>query len=75
MKSKECLNMLMDKIKNNQPLVLDLKNGVILNLNYDTKIGSYRGLWKEYDMLVGIWKKETLLKILSGEINNVELVI
>lgn len=75
MKSKECLNMLMDKIKNNQPLVLDLKNGVILNLNYDIKIKSYRGLWKEYDMLVGIWEKETLLKILSGEINNVELVI
>jgi hypothetical protein len=65
---------LEEKIKNKQPLKIDLLNGVILDLNYDEKIKDYRGYWKEEDIGVGIWKIETLYKIATGEINNVQLI-
>ena len=73
MKSKNYLNMLMEKIKNKNQLKIDLLNGVILDLYYDEKINAYRGYWKEENMNVGIWKIETLIKIATKEINNVEL--
>ena len=66
--------MLMEKIKNNEPLKIDLLNGVILDLTFDDKVDAYRGYWKEEDMGVGIWKKETLIEIATGKINNVLLV-
>lgn len=58
--------MLLEKIKNNEPLKIDLKNGVILDLEFDNKIDAYRGYWKEEDMGVGIWTKKTLTEIATG---------
>ena len=74
MKSNNYSNMLIMKIKNKEPLKLDLLNEVILDLTFDNKIDAYRGYWKEEEMGVGIWKIETLLKIATQEINNVKLV-
>lgn len=73
MKSKNYLNMLMEKIKNKNLLKIDLLNGIVLELNYDNEINAYRGYWKEEDIRVGIWKIETLIKIATHEIDNVEL--
>ena len=73
MKSKNYLNMLMEKIKNKENLKLDLLNETIFELNYDNEINAYRGYWKEEDIRVGIWKIETLIKIATHEIDNVEL--
>lgn len=75
MKQEKFMKDLEDKIKNKKPFKIDLKNGVILDLKYDNSINAYRGYWKEYNMLVGIWDKETFSKILSGEIDNVELIL
>jgi hypothetical protein len=66
--------MLIVKIKQQDPLKFDLKNGVILDLTFDNKIDAYRGYWKEEDMGVGIWKKETLIEIATGRIDNVKLI-
>lgn len=66
--------MLMEKIKNNLPIILDLKNGILLELNYDSEIQAYRGYWKEEDMYVGIFEKSTLIKIITKEYDNVELL-
>lgn len=65
--------MLMEKIKNNLPLLLDLKNGILLDLIYNEDIKAYKGNWKEEDMYVGIWEKETLIKIISKEYDNVKI--
>lgn len=73
MKSKNYLNMLMEKIKNKDSLKIDLLNGIILELNYDNEINAYRGYWKEEDIRVGIWEIDTLIKIATHEIDNVEL--
>ena len=66
--------MLMEKIKNNYPLKIDLKNGVIIELTYDNKLNFYRGYWKEENIGVGIWKKETLIQIATGQIDNIKLI-
>lgn len=74
MKSKNYLNMLMEKIKNKENLKLDLLNETIFELNYDNKINAYRGYWEKEDIRVGIWEIETLIKIATHEIDNVELL-
>ena len=73
MKSNDYSNMLMEKIKNKDSLKVDLLNGVILELNYDSDLKAYRGYWKK--VKIGIWKIETLIKIATKEINNVELIV
>lgn len=77
MKQEECLNTLMEKIKNNEDIRLDLKNGVILNLSYndDEDIKAYMGYWEEENKFVGIWTKKTLIQILNKEIPDVELIL
>jgi hypothetical protein len=65
--------MLMEKIKNKDSLKIDLLNGIELELNYDNKINAYRGYWKKEDIRVGIWEIDTLIKIATHEIDNVEL--
>lgn len=65
--------MLMEKIKNNEPLKLDLKNGVILDLQFDDEIKEYRGYWKEENIWIGIWTKKTLIEILNKEIDDIEI--
>lgn len=65
--------MLMEKIKNNLPLLLDLKNGILLDLIYNDDIKAYKGYWKEENIYIGIWEKETLIKILTGEYDNVKI--
>jgi hypothetical protein len=62
----------MEKIKNKNQLKIDLLNGIVLELNYDNEINAYRGYWKEENLNVGIWKIETLIKIATKEIDNVE---
>lgn len=71
---KNLQEKLEEKIKNKEPLKLDLLNGVILDLTYDEKIKDYRGYWKEEKMGVSIWKIETLYKIATKEIDNVKLI-
>lgn len=75
MKQKECYNMLMEKIRNNENVRVDLKNGVILNLIYDTEIKKYRGYWKEQDMYIGIWEKKPLVQALNGETDEYEVIL
>lgn len=75
MKQEEFMKNLWKKINNKEPFRIDLKNGVILNLNYDSKIDAYRGHWVEENMEVGIWTKKTFSMILSGEIKNVEILL
>lgn len=71
---KNLQEKLEEKIKNKENLKVDLLNGVVLDLYYDEKIKDYRGYWKEENMNVGIWKIETLYKIATHEIDNVELL-
>ena len=73
MKQNEYYNILMEKLKNKDPLLLDLKNDVILHLDYDKEINAYRGYWKEEDIFVGIWELTTLAQIISGEIKDIEI--
>lgn len=66
--------MLMDRIKNNNDLKVDLENGVILKLSYDKDIKAYRGYWEEENIYIGIWTKKTLIEIITGEIPGVKLL-
>lgn len=66
--------MLMDRIKNNDELKVDLENGVILELSYDEEIKAYRGYWKEENIYIGIWTKKTLVEIINGEMSNIKLL-
>lgn len=75
MKQKECLTMLMEKIKNNENVRVDLKNGVILELQHDKEIGKYRGYWKEENMYIGIWEKKPLVQALNGETDEYEVIL
>lgn len=66
--------MLMEKIKNKEPLKLDLLNKVVLELTYDADINAYRGYWREEDIKIGIFEKETLIKIATNEYDNVKII-
>lgn len=66
--------MLMEKIKNKELLKLDLLNEVILELTYDADIKAYRGYWREEDIKIGIFEKETLIKIATNEYDNVKII-
>jgi hypothetical protein len=64
----------MEKIKNKEPLKLDLLNEVVLELTYDADINAYRGYWREEDIKIGIFEKETLIKIATNEYDNVKII-
>ena len=44
-----------------------------MSLIYNDDIKAYKGYWKEEDMYIGIWEKETLIKIISKEYDNVKI--
>lgn len=75
MKQEKCLNMLMDRIKNNEPIKVDLKNGVILDLTFEYASGLYRAYWKEMNLDMGTWNKKVLMQILNGEVPDVEILV
>ena len=66
--------MLMETIKNNGNVYVDLENGVILELYYDDEIKAYRGYWKEENIYIGIWTKKTLVEIINGEMPDIKLL-
>lgn len=67
--------MLMETIKNNGNVYVDLENGVVLKLEYDNSLQAYRGYWEEQNMFVGIWTKKTLIEIINGEITGVKVFV
>jgi hypothetical protein len=70
----EYYNISMEKIKNKEPIKLDLLNGVILELTYDREIKAYRGYWREEDIQIGIWELKTLAEIISGETKELKIL-
>lgn len=74
MKQKELLNLFVEKTRNKQPLKLDLKNGVILDLIYDEEIKNYRGYWKEENMWLGIWDIEFLTNCILEDYKEIEII-
>ena len=75
MKQEKFMKDLEEKINNKEPFKIDLKNGVILDLNYDNSIKAYRGYMKEENVCVGIWTKKTISMILTGEIQGIEILL
>lgn len=75
MKQKELLSIFAEKAKNKDPLKLDLKNGVILDLVYDEEIKNYRGYWKEEDMYIGIWDIEFLTNCILENYDEIQIII
>ena len=75
MAQEEYIKNLKKRLENKQPLKIDLKNGVILDLTFDNEIQAYRGYWKEEDMYIGIWTTKTFSMILNGEIKDVKILL
>ena len=75
MKQKELLNIFVERTKNKDPLNLDLKNGVVLDLVYDEEIKNYRGYWKEEDMWIGILDIEFLTNCILDGYDEIEIIL
>ena len=75
MKQEEYYKKLKNMIINNEPMKVDLKNGVILDLTYEVESGLYRAYWKEENLDMGTWNKKVLVQILNGEVPDVEIII
>lgn len=75
MKQKEFIKNFMEKTKNKEPIKIDLKNGVILDLIYDEEIKNYRGYWKEENIWLGIWDVKFMLNCLLEGYDEFEIII
>ncbi len=75
MKQKELLSIFVEKTKNKQPLKLDLKNGVILDLIYDEEIKNYRGWMTEENICIGIWDIEFLTNCILEDYKEIEIIV
>ena len=69
------LNTLMEKIKNKEPLKLDLENGIVLDLNWKEDKKAYQGYSKDMDMEVGLWLQKTLIQIATESGWNCHIVV
>lgn len=64
----------LEKIKNKENLLLDLKNGITIELTFDKEIEAYRGYAKELDTKIGIWTIKTLYEI-EKEYKEMEFIL
>ena len=74
-KQKDYAEKLLVIAKNKQPFKIDLKNGVILDIQYDESIKNYRGYWQEENMYIGVWDVEFLYKCILEDYDEFEIIL
>ena len=66
-KSKDYIDKFVKVTQNKDPFKIDLKNGVILDLEYDEEVQNYRAYMKEENVCIGIWDIKFILECLADE--------
>ena len=56
-------------------LLLDLKNGITIELTFDNDLEAYRGYAKEINIKLGIWTIKTLYQIFNKEYGEMEFIL
>ena len=75
MKQKDYIKKYLETTKNKLPFKVDLKNGVILDLQYDPEINNYRGYWKEENIFIGIWDIKFMLNCIMEDYKEFEIIL
>lgn len=65
----------LEKVKNKENLLLNLKNGITIELTFDNDLEAYRGYAKEINVKLGIWTIKTLYQIFNKEYGEMEFIL
>lgn len=67
MNKENLLKEFEEALTKRKELIIDLGDNIKINLNWDNEIENYRGYEPEFDMEIGIWTIEGLVKMFTED--------